>query len=180
MAGGHAPAQRGGRRAAKGPARASLVAAIRQDPARQGSAYRAARPGALSSGGLSAGRDIPMISPLSSQPLVELCLRIPTWMWCSGGINRAVARAAFATDLPAAVLERRSKGGADGLLVDILEHNRGTLIDFLGEGLLAQNRIVDAEQIRARLARSGPTVGEDYIRLLDLADIEAWARAWVG
>ncbi|WP_157220841.1 asparagine synthase-related protein [Flavisphingomonas formosensis] len=126
------------------------------------------------------GRDIPMISPLSSQPLVELCLRIPTWMWCSGGINRAIARAAFAPDLPAAVLERRSKGGPDGLLVDILERNRGTLVDFLGEGLLAQNRIVDAEQIRARLARSGPTVGEDYIRLLDLADAEAWARAWDG
>lgn len=121
--------------------------------------------------------DITMVSPLLSQPLVELCLAIPTWLWCEGGVNRAPARAAFARDLPIAILNRRAKGSPDSLLVDILERNRRKLTEWLCDGLLAQHHIVDPPSIRAYLTQAGPTKGTDYIRILDLADAEAWARS---
>src|SRR3546814_10134636 len=37
----------------------------------------------------------PHIAPLLSQPIVELCLSIPTWHWIADGRARAVARAAL-------------------------------------------------------------------------------------
>src|SRR5690606_24180262 len=51
------------------------------------------------------------IHPLLAQPVLEACLRIPTWLWVRGGRDRAVARRAFADLLPPAIATRRSKGG---------------------------------------------------------------------
>src|SRR6185312_240696 len=48
--------------------------------------------------------------PLLSQPVVEACLRVPSWMSISGGHNRVAARTAFADVLPPDILNRRSKG----------------------------------------------------------------------
>ncbi|PZU68658.1 asparagine synthase C-terminal domain-containing protein [Sphingobium sp.] len=53
----------------------------------------------------------PCVSPLLSQPVLETCLRIPSWLWCSGGVNRALVREAFANDLPHKIMQRRWKGG---------------------------------------------------------------------
>src|SRR3546814_18425449 len=58
----------------------------------------------------------PQITPLLSQPIVELCLSIPTWQWVRGGRDRAVARAAVADLLPALIAQRRTKGGPTGFL----------------------------------------------------------------
>ncbi|WP_161601892.1 MULTISPECIES: asparagine synthetase B family protein [Sphingobium] len=127
--------------------------------------------------GFASGGPIFMVSPLLSQPLVELCLAVPSWMWCAGGVNRALARAAFERDLPRQIIQRRSKGSPDSLLLAILELNRPALIKWLCDGLLASRNIIDVDSVRAQLARSGPTTGTDYIRLLDLADVEAWARS---
>lgn len=38
----------------------------------------------------------PIVFPLLSQPVMEACLSIPSWLWCAGGRNRAIARAAAA------------------------------------------------------------------------------------
>ena len=32
------------------------------------------------------------LHPLLAQPLLELCLRIPSWLWVAGGRDRALAR----------------------------------------------------------------------------------------
>src|SRR5258706_1812747 len=66
------------------------------------------------------------VNPLLSQPLVELCLQLPTWVLTHGGRGRALARRAFATDLPKEVATSRSKGGMEEHLKTILLHN----IDF--------------------------------------------------
>ena len=44
---------------------------------------------------LGQGNEAERISPLFSQPLMELCLRIPTYVLTEGGWDRAVARRAF-------------------------------------------------------------------------------------
>lgn len=127
--------------------------------------------------GFARGGSISMISPLLSQPLVELCLEIPSWLWCEGGINRLLARAAFSSDLPQEIVQRRSKGSPDSFLLAILEMNRSVLTDWLCGGLLAEHQLIDVDYIRQYLNRSGPIAGIDYIRILDLADVESWARA---
>lgn len=119
----------------------------------------------------------PIISPLLSQPLVEVCLAIPSWLWCAGGNNRAIARVAFAGALPASVIARRTKGAFEGFCTRLVDANRVSLRALLLEGALAREKLLDTNAIAACLARE--TLGStDVIRLLMLADVEAWARAW--
>lgn len=117
-------------------------------------------------------------SPLMSQPLVELCLSIPTWIWCQGGINRALARAAFSQELPAAIVRRVSKAGPDSAMRVIFAQNWALIRDMLLGGLLRSNGLLDAVAIEQAIA-SDPN-GEDPIiyRLLDFVEAEAWARSW--
>ena len=57
--------------------------------------------------------DAERLSPLFSQPVMELCLRIPTYVLTHGGWDRAVARRAFYHDLPPQIRNRRNKGGIE-------------------------------------------------------------------
>src|SRR3546814_5721791 len=63
--------------------------------------------------------DLPVIHPLLSQPVIEHCLAIPTWLQCAGGCDRSIARQAFKPDLPAKVIERRGKGSPQGFIYQI-------------------------------------------------------------
>lgn len=120
----------------------------------------------------------PTISPLMSQPMMELCLQIPTWMWCAGGHNRMIARRAFAQDLPAAIINRRSKGTPDSFAAEIFETHRQGIREMLMDGLLARQGFLDREAIEQALADAGPVRGLAYRRILAFVDVEAWAQAW--
>ncbi len=122
----------------------------------------------------------PKISPLMSQPVVELCLQIPSWMWCAGGRNRAVARHAFATDLPPTIIERRSKGTPGSFIVEIFEANRTKLRDMLCGGVLAAQELLDIDCLQRILNDPRPARGGDYSRIMAIADTEAWARSWIS
>src|SRR3546814_10908837 len=60
----------------------------------------------------------------------------PTWMWISGGLNRAVARKAFEGRLPAIITRRTHKGGPGGFDLAIYRRNRAALLEQLRGGLL--------------------------------------------
>lgn len=122
----------------------------------------------------------PQINPLLSQPIVEACLRIPTWQWCEGGRNRSVARLAFSEDLPAAIINRRSKGGPDSFAFDVLESNKALLRGHLLEGILAQHGLLDLDALENCLDARHWIPGDDYVRLSALAEAEAWVRHWTG
>ncbi len=119
----------------------------------------------------------PIVSPLLSQPLVELCLRIPTWLWCEGGSNRAVARTAYRDLLPAAVIERRSKGVFDSFGARIINSNRALLRGMLSSGGLAREGLLSIESV-TRYLDHALLDGEGIVQLLALADVEAWLQAW--
>lgn len=119
-----------------------------------------------------------LICPLQSQPIVEACLGIPSWHWVNGGINRAVVRHAFSNALPAKLLRRNSKGGPAAFCIEILETFRAELRERLLDGLLVANGILDRAQVERYLSYEGPVRDNDYLRLLALADTEAWARHW--
>ena len=120
----------------------------------------------------------PSISPLMSQPLIEACLRVPTWMWCANGENRAVARKAFADSLPAAIVGRRSKGTPTSFLFEIFKANRGLIADMLNGGLLDRHGLLDMAELNRFLRAPDTGRGVDPIHVMTLVDVEAWARSW--
>lgn len=122
----------------------------------------------------------PVLNPLTSQPIVELCLGIPSWEACAGGRDRAVARAAFEKRLPPVIVHRRTKGGPDGFAAQILDHFRGAIRERLMDGILSSQGIVDRGAIERALAPSIGDYGNSYVRLLLLTDAEAWAGHWIG
>lgn len=119
----------------------------------------------------------PIISPLLSQPVVEACLAVPTWRWCEGGRNRAVARKAFAGRLPDVVIERRSKGSFDAFCARLLDRNRDIVLAMLADGQLATSGLVDRQAITAALRNPSPPAAI-VSRLLTLVDVESWISAW--
>lgn len=121
----------------------------------------------------------PIYSPLLSQPVVECCLAIPTWQWCAGGRNRAVARQAFAGRLPRLLVERRSKGSFDGFCAALLEANRELVREMLLGGRLASEDLLDRQAIEDALDAPYPPA-EHVARLLALVDVECWLSSRAG
>ncbi|WOF45063.1 hypothetical protein KNJ79_09405 [Sphingopyxis indica] len=121
---------------------------------------------------------VPVIHPLVSQPILELCLAIPTWQQCSGGRDRAIARSAFAGALPASLIERRNKGSPQGFAFEAFRHFRANIRERLMDGWLIENRILDKQTVEAALE---PDVRHDsraMLRLSLLVDTEAWINQW--
>jgi asparagine synthase (glutamine-hydrolysing) len=121
----------------------------------------------------------PICSPLLSQPVVETCLRIPTWLWFEQGRNRSVAREAFAGLLPATVIGRRTKAAFDSLGAQIIRRNATELRSMLLDGILVRKGIADPDAID-RAFRGEIADGELVAELLGIADVEAWASGWAS
>lgn len=126
------------------------------------------------------GIAVPRFSPLLSQPMVELCLSLPTWLWSSGGINRALARAAFADVLPPAIRQRTSKAGPDSFIRSLFAVHEMPIRDLLLGGLLADHGLIDREAVAVALETDVLSGDAIVYRLLDLLEAETWARSWGG
>ncbi|MDF1835795.1 MAG: asparagine synthase-related protein [Alteraurantiacibacter sp. bin_em_oilr2.035] len=126
--------------------------------------------------GLGVGPE--RFSPLVSQPLLEFCLGIPTWLWVKGGRNRALARDAFTADLPQSLLTRTSKSGPDSFIRLAFHHHRSALRELLLDGLLDQHGLLNRASVEAAFQLDTSLDGSTIYRLLDLAEAETWARSW--
>lgn len=118
------------------------------------------------------------LHPLISQPVIEACLRIPSWLWVEGGRDRAVARAAFRGSLPDAILDRRGKGSLQSLFVRGFTALRGELRDYLLSGLLAQQGVIDDQALARYLDLTGQPQDNIYVRILEIASAEQWLRSF--
>lgn len=127
---------------------------------------------------LQAESDAERLSPLCSQPLMELCLRIPTYVLTHGGWDRAVARRAFYDDLPPEVRNRRHKGGIEEHLRLTLEHNRPFLRELLLDGALVREGIIDRARLAEVLSGRATPIATGAGELLEYAGIEAWLGRW--
>lgn len=114
--------------------------------------------------------------PLLSQPVMEACLRIPTWLWISGGNNRAIARRAFADQLPQAVLERRSKGTFMNYTSAVYRRNKETIRRFLLDGHLHSRGLLDPHKLNLFLDSQLPARDRSFMRIFNLCMIENWLR----
>jgi len=118
-----------------------------------------------------------VIAPLLAQPIIELCLQIPSWQWCKGGRDRVVARQAFASMLPNAIVDRRLKGTPDGMIVRLFDENRQLILDMLTDGELARHGLLDINAIATAIGSPGPPIGLDFFRIMALLDVEMWLRS---
>lgn len=121
------------------------------------------------------------INPLMSQPILELCLRIPTWLHAAYGKDRAIARAAFASDLPPEIVQRTWKGAADLHLRDMLVHNITKVREILLEGELIKQGILDRKRITGALSLAPTRDASQVAEILSYLSTEAWleqTREW--
>jgi len=121
----------------------------------------------------------PLISPLLSQPVVEMCLAFPSWEWIAGGIDRSVIRRALTDVLPAAIVKRRSKGGPSGFLNHLYWLNESKILAHLRSGVLAEAGVLDREKLD-QIGRNRNAIAPGTPRrLLSLVSAESWARHWM-
>lgn len=114
--------------------------------------------------------------PLLSQPVMEACLKVPSWMWISHGRNRAVARDAFADQLPTGIVERRSKGSYTGVLAGIYARHRHAMQRFLADGELHSHGLLDRSELAQIFNREQAPRDTTFIRILDICATENWVR----
>lgn len=121
------------------------------------------------------------VAPLLSQPLMETCLRIPTYVHNANGRDSAVARYAFEQELPREIFLRRTKGLIDSFVIEILRNNLAFVRELLLDGLLAKERLLDRRQVEAILKDRQSALRVEAVELvMTHLNIEAWLRSWIG
>ena len=128
----------------------------------------------------SFGSGYRVLNPLVSQPVVEACLGIPSWVWREGGRDRALVRRAFSRTLPPAVLNRRVKGTPGRFAAQLLDHFRSPIRDRLLGGRLAASHVVDKAALERVLAGEQPVPDLERVRILELVNVEVWIEHWLS
>lgn len=124
-----------------------------------------------------ASREPEPVSPLTSQPLVELCLRIPSYTQIAYGEDRALARRAFVGDVPAPILSRLWKDRAVGHLEETIRENRLFLTELLLDGFLVKERLLDRSRLELALRGSLSRGSTFPVEIMDHALVEAWMHS---
>jgi asparagine synthase (glutamine-hydrolysing) len=117
------------------------------------------------------------VAPLLSQPLIELCLRLPTFVLIHGGRGRGLARSAFEGAIPSDIARRRSKGGMDEHVRAVLAHNLDFARAMLLDGELVRLGLIDRAATEAALSAGSarkPHASEIHVCIA----VEAWLRRW--
>lgn len=127
------------------------------------------------------GCDGLFVHPLCSQPLFEAYARIPAQFHIHDGHAGAIARPAFSKMISEKVLNRgRSKGTPDVWLLGLFERNRSFLREFLLDGNMVKEKILDRQKVEA--AFSGTLQNSKVLigNILAQVYIEAWLVRWNG
>tara|TARA_R110001606_G_scaffold14834_2_gene61930 strand:+ start:7627 stop:9480 length:1854 start_codon:yes stop_codon:yes gene_type:complete len=128
---------------------------------------------------VDSGGDRETVRPLMSEPLLDLCLRLPAWTLSAGGVNRGLARLAFRDVVPDLVLQRTTKGYAARFYIDRVSAHREVILSALATGELAARNLISPSEVRAFGERDQYDTQHSGSRLLTYYGIEAWLRAWV-
>jgi asparagine synthase (glutamine-hydrolysing) len=127
-----------------------------------------------------AGDSTDRISPLVSQPLMELFLRIPTYVLNHGGLDRGITRAAFVEELPPELqngsVEIGHRANQSEVHRTVLLHNQQFLFDVLLDGHLAQEQLINRPLAERALVdlRDGRALAN-----IDLLEVFLDAEIWI-
>ncbi|WP_313808053.1 asparagine synthase-related protein [Sphingobium sp.] len=116
--------------------------------------------------------------PMLSQPVVEHCLRVPTWELVPDERDRGGARDILADWLPQAVRDRRTKGEATGFYSRAIALQLDRLGPLLREGHLVQQGIIDRAALEPMLDAEALLWRGDHSLLATLVAMETWAQRW--
>lgn len=120
------------------------------------------------------------VHPLLSQPLLELCLKLPTYLLTHGGRGRALAREAFADRIPPAIAHRRSKGGIDEHATAVLQRSLPLVRSVLLDGQLVRRGLLDRAQVESALEGRPSTTGAYVAEVHSCFAVEAWLSQVLG
>lgn len=120
------------------------------------------------------------LAPLCSQPILEVCLQIPSHVLMVGGSPRALARKAFRDVIPAAIVNRYSKGTPTEYTKAVIAANRDFISEALLDGQLVSNRILSRHDIEEAVQGISPRDRGFPTELFTLVSIEAWLQRWRG
>ncbi|MFG6432960.1 asparagine synthase-related protein [Pelomonas parva] len=120
------------------------------------------------------------VHPLISQPLLELCLRLPTYLLTRGGQGRALAREAFADRIPTEIARRRSKGGIDEHATAVLQRSLPLAREVLLDGQLIRRGLLDRERVESTLTGRPSTTGAYVAEVHCCFAAEAWLSQVLG
>ncbi|MDB6012205.1 MAG: asparagine synthase [Gammaproteobacteria bacterium] len=118
----------------------------------------------------------PQHHPLLSQPLMEVCLQIPTYLLLRGGRERALARQAFADRVPAQILRRRDKGSIVSHATEMLRQGEPFVRELLLDGALAGAGVIVRKELEPYIVQGQPFREEHLLPLLACIAAEVWAR----
>ena len=113
-----------------------------------------------------------------AQPVMELCLSLPTSRLTAGGRDRGLARQAFAGRLPDSVRLRQSKGELGAYYGQVAAASLPMLRDYLLDGELVRAGLLDRARLEPMLVRDHLIWRGDYSALMSFAVVEAWVRHW--
>lgn len=117
-----------------------------------------------------------MVHPLFSQPIVEACLRTPTYLLTLDGVDRGLAREAFKDLIPNEIYLRNSKGGTGSYFIRMLVDNLPFIRTFLLEGILCQESFVKKEALDHFLSLRTFEEERNIYPVVKAIAIEAWLR----
>ncbi|NCT81616.1 MAG: hypothetical protein GXC94_00575 [Comamonadaceae bacterium] len=121
-----------------------------------------------------------LVHPLLSQPLIELCLALPTFTLTRGGRGRALARHAFVDRMPPEIANRRSKGGTEDHVVAVLQRSLPLVKSVLMEGWLVRKGLLDPASVEAALSGRPSANGASVAEVHACFAMEAWLSQVCG
>lgn len=123
-------------------------------------------------------RFVDTLHPLISQPVIECCLQIPTYVLTHGGVDRALAREAFRDELPPEIATRTTKGGTTGYFTRLTVENARFIREFLLDGILISAGILDKQKLEMELSEEMLIRGKRLFDVFTALRTEAWLRSW--
>jgi asparagine synthase (glutamine-hydrolysing) len=121
---------------------------------------------------------VPEHHPLISQPLIELCLRIPSYQLLRGGRHRALARDAFADRVPTEILLREDKGDTTTVVTDTIRRSEPFIRELLLDGMLVKQQVISRKALEPYIVHGQSFRPEHVWPLLSCIATELWALAW--
>lgn len=126
-------------------------------------------------------RHADIVHPLISQPIIELCLQIPSYVLTYGGIDRALVRQAFEDTVAPAIIARTTKGATTGYFNRLLVRNLPALREYLLSGVLVAERLLDKQRTEAALSEASVIQRSDLLfPVLTAFRAELWLRSWIS
>lgn len=118
---------------------------------------------------------VDIIHPLLSQPIIELCLSIPSYILTPNLINRGLLRSSFKSFLPESIILRRSKGKIGNYYDELIKFNYEDICTELQNGNLIDSEILSKEWLKHNLVK-GKSDQDIRMQLFQLLTMESWFK----